>query len=413
MKKRGSVKAKYFAAIASVIEAIVFIAPAQAFLTFSSPLRVGFIDWGRDKPESQANTTLLVPYFSGSVLRKNGKDVNVPVPCKTKSCRHVELQDPKPISPPLSVSGYRYEWGKDNMVPGGFGPLAAVNGGKEPTGFKVFEFNKDYEGEFKVILIKVVEGNEPKAVFEAFFRACIRNPVTKKWLTCTPYFIPSGITETISLDQDPPRSFPVEVNTSYKNNPIKRPQSVINQQQALLAASGLLPKPGGGTGGSASSGSGSMSGTSLSNIQGVSGTQVGTPNFVTNKRETIVYYALKYQNYDSSAGPDGGRNACAWMVNKVLLAATGSTIGALPNYVPSVEEALIAGKGYRIPLSQAKPGDIIISKGQAHIGVCMANGCSNVLSNSSSKAKFSWQSDPNFGGTYDKYGGSSVVYRIK
>jgi hypothetical protein len=403
------VKAKYFAAIASIVGAIVYIAPAQAFLTFDSPLRVGIIDWGRDKPESQASATLLVPYLSGSVLRIKGKDVNVPKPCKPKSCRHAELQDP--IKQLISVSGYRYEVGPDQMVEGGFGPLKVVNGGKEPTGYKIFDFGIDHPAEFKVILIKV---NDFEAVFEAYVRACLRKPFSKKWWTCTPYFIPTGIKETVSLEQDPPRIIPIDVKTSIDKNPIKLSNPLKDKQQAILAASGLLQSTMGSSSGSggatqSSSGGGTQNGTP---VKGVNNSMIvaGPPG---NKQKKIVQAALSLYGTSSAAGPDGGKNACAWMVNKVLVKAIGHAIGQNTNYVPSVEEDLLNGAGVQIPLSQAQPGDIIIAKGQAHIGICMSYGCTNVLSNSSSQASFSWQSDPNFQGYYDQYGGSVHVYRVK
>ncbi|MEX0271434.1 hypothetical protein AB3R30_20055 [Leptolyngbyaceae cyanobacterium UHCC 1019] len=62
---------------------------------------------------------------------------------------------------------------------------------------------------------------------------------------------------------------------------------------------------------------------------------------------------------------------------------------------------LKAGRGARVNPSQAKAGDIILAKGYEHIGICQNDGCSQVLSNSSSRASFRWKSDRTFNGYYN------------
>ncbi|MEX0268907.1 M23 family peptidase [Leptolyngbyaceae cyanobacterium UHCC 1019] len=104
---------------------------------------------------------------------------------------------------------------------------------------------------------------------------------------------------------------------------------------------------------------------------------------------------------DTSAGPKGGREACAWSVNRVLGKAGIQPVGANPDYVPSVAADLKAGRGVRVSPSQAKAGDIILAKGYEHIGICQNDGCSQVLSNSSSRASFRWKSDRTFNGYYN------------
>ena len=115
--------------------------------------------------------------------------------------------------------------------------------------------------------------------------------------------------------------------------------------------------------------------------------------------------------FDSSSGPDGGNLACAWAVNRVLANAGIQPVGANTNYVPSVEADLQAGRGTQISQSQAAPGDIVIASTAGHIGICMKQGCTQVRSNSSSRARFTWDSDINFAGVYGA--GQSRIYRLK
>ncbi len=103
--------------------------------------------------------------------------------------------------------------------------------------------------------------------------------------------------------------------------------------------------------------------------------------------------------------------ACAWAINTLVLPKAGvATIGAAPASVASVEEAPKSGRGELIePRSNCQPGDIIIM-GNAHIGICMAAGGIQVLSNSSSKATFSWESSIEKYDTY--YQVSCKAYRV-
>jgi hypothetical protein len=116
-------------------------------------------------------------------------------------------------------------------------------------------------------------------------------------------------------------------------------------------------------------------------------------------------------SFDTSMGPDGGNLACAWSVNRVLSNAGIQPLGSNPDYVPSVEADLQNGQGAQVTQSEAQAGDIVIEGSQAHIGICLNEGCTQVRSNSSSRAQFAWNSDFNFNGFYG--GGSSRVYRIK
>ena len=124
-----------------------------------------------------------------------------------------------------------------------------------------------------------------------------------------------------------------------------------------------------------------------------------------------VYQSLgEMGHFDTSAGPDGGNLACAWAVNRVLENAGIAPVGSNPNYVPSVESALQSGRGTQINQTQAQAGDIVIAPNGHHIGFCLNDGCTQVRSNSSSRAQFAWDSNFNFDGVYG--GGQSRVYRL-
>lgn len=111
----------------------------------------------------------------------------------------------------------------------------------------------------------------------------------------------------------------------------------------------------------------------------------------------------------SADGPDGGNNACAWTVNRILQDAGIQPLGDNPNYVPSLRQALDGGRGQQIAKGSSKAGDLVIAAGEAHIGIGLTDGCSRVLSNSSSQACFAWESDTDFDGIY---GGASSIYRL-
>lgn len=107
------------------------------------------------------------------------------IPCEQASCAHIELADPSGISQVTSGLGFGLlgkQWvsGKSQTVNGGFGPLALVNGGKEPTG------RHPFGNTFKVVLERVDEA-AGRADFSIYFRICKHIPFIGK--SCTPYFI--------------------------------------------------------------------------------------------------------------------------------------------------------------------------------------------------------------------------------
>ncbi|MBE9041323.1 hypothetical protein IQ235_11080, partial [Oscillatoriales cyanobacterium LEGE 11467] len=139
---------------------------------------------------------------------------------------------------------------------------------------------------------------------------------------------------------------------------------------------------------------------------------VQPPAIANDLNARILTSALELRDMSSAEGPDGGVNACGWMMNKVLENAGIQSIGENPNYVPAVLSALQQGRGQQVSKETAKAGDLVIAAGEAHIGVGLTDGCSRVLSNSSGSASFSWESDADFDGWYEQYGGASVIYRL-
>ena len=132
-----------------------------------------------------------------------------------------------------------------------------------------------------------------------------------------------------------------------------------------------------------------------------------------NKR--ILDSIKAHQDESTAKGPDGGNKACAWELNRVLKDALGHTIGKNPNSARSVGDALQEGAGIKVDQSSAHAGDIIVWY-PYHIGFCMDDGCSQVLSNSSTDATFSWYDsyskvEKSLTG-HSPYKGTSI-YRVK
>lgn len=129
--------------------------------------------------------------------------------------------------------------------------------------------------------------------------------------------------------------------------------------------------------------------------------------------DKIAAGALAYRGQSTRNGPSGGRLACAYSVNQILRRQGFAPIGTNPNYVPSVESALKervrAGTATVVPPGHERPGDIVVARNQSHVGIAIGGG--RVLSNSSSRRAFSWESGMNFDGQYG--GGASRVYRLR
>ncbi|MGC9602823.1 MAG: pilin [Minisyncoccia bacterium] len=119
----------------------------------------------------------------------------------------------------------------------------------------------------------------------------------------------------------------------------------------------------------------------------------------------IAAAAASYTGASTSAGPDGGNLACAWAVNNVLQSDGIAPIDG--NSVPAMEAALQAGQGMLVSQSDAQAGDIVIEGNDGHVGICQNNGCTSVISNSSSNATFTWVSNTNFNSPY-----TSRIYQV-
>jgi hypothetical protein len=128
-------------------------------------------------------------------------------------------------------------------------------------------------------------------------------------------------------------------------------------------------------------------------------------------QERIFSAATSYRGTSTRNVPqtEGGRKACAYAVNEVLKMAGVAPMGGLS--VVNMEAELRKGRGAHIPTSKAVPGDLVIVTGAGnHVGICLSAGCTEVISNSSSNASFSWISGPNFTPSYRGLQGR--VYRV-
>jgi hypothetical protein len=95
------------------------------------------------------------------------------VPCNQASCAHVEISV-------LGQNGLQWISGDSQQVHGGFGILAAANGGQEPTG------REPFGSAFKQVIGTVDEANGT-IYTNMYFRFCTTIPFVG--LTCTPYFV--------------------------------------------------------------------------------------------------------------------------------------------------------------------------------------------------------------------------------
>jgi len=121
--------------------------------------------------------------------------------------------------------------------------------------------------------------------------------------------------------------------------------------------------------------------------------------------------ANSYVGMDTSDGPDAGRNACVWALNKVMRAAGMEVPWGNSLYVPFVKGVL--DKTAR-RVSGPMPGAIAIMQDNhptdpyPHIGIVGADGM--IISNSTSRARFDWKGTPQ---EYEqKYGRPNLYYML-
>ncbi len=139
----------------------------------------------------------------------------------------------------------------------------------------------------------------------------------------------------------------------------------------------------------------------------------GGPGRGGGSGSSLASAAQRLKGMSSREAPGGGENGCVWAVNKVYKAAGITPPWGASMYVPDAEKKMV-GAGYQqVSYGQRQPGDVMVmydrqSPPQAHIGVVLQNG--KILSNSSSKAKFSWEASPEEYNAY--YGGQGKIYRM-
>lgn len=137
---------------------------------------------------------------------------------------------------------------------------------------------------------------------------------------------------------------------------------------------------------------------------------------VLYKNEKLYRTALANIGLSSRNAPGtlNGRVACVWQVNQVFAKA------GIPNpwnnsLAVKAAKSSLQGVAVKVPVSQSIPGDIILwdgPGGKQHIGIVLANGATDVISNSSSNASFTWRANHTSVAPY--YGGApSEVYRLK
>ena len=139
--------------------------------------------------------------------------------------------------------------------------------------------------------------------------------------------------------------------------------------------------------------------------QGLTGTTVSPTGASPN---ALASAAQSMKGFSTKQGPGGGRIACVWAVNQVFKRAGIRPPWGTSDYVPTAEESMIKAGYFQVPIGQQKPGDLYICHGQLHIGIVLPNG--NIISNSSSGGKFSWEASLKDYQSY--YRGSGKFYRM-
>ena len=106
-----------------------------------------------------------------------------------------------------------------------------------------------------------------------------------------------------------------------------------------------------------------------------------------------------------------------WAVNRVLKESGYAPLGKDTLAVREGQADLESGRGTKVNIADARPGDIVlVDKGGSsqHIGFCVNNGCTQTISNSSSRASFSFRGNSNFSYPGSPYNGATPqVYRLK
>lgn len=150
----------------------------------------------------EAEQQIVTNVVSGSIEGKSGTDL-MAVPCDGGNCPHVELGNLFDV-PSVSVdcAGYQFstpfDWlgdrwvGGTQQVDGGIPPYCLMPNRQEPTG-------RPLAGPFKMVLDSFDEASGT-ADLTLYMRLCCKVPFAD--LGCTPYFIPTGITLPIPIEEE-------------------------------------------------------------------------------------------------------------------------------------------------------------------------------------------------------------------
>ncbi|HRH55446.1 MAG TPA: pilin [Candidatus Paceibacterota bacterium] len=146
-------------------------------------------------------------------------------------------------------------------------------------------------------------------------------------------------------------------------------------------------------------------GGNITAVPGQSGIEIPSGDI----QARICTAAQGYRGANTSAGPANGILACAWAVNNVLRNANVGTLDG--DSVRSMEAAILAGRGTLITQQSGVCGDLVIVTGtRNHVGICLNAGCTQVISNSSSRQSFLWTSSPRFEPSYNV--SNFKIYRV-
>jgi hypothetical protein len=136
---------------------------------------------------------------------------------------------------------------------------------------------------------------------------------------------------------------------------------------------------------------------------------LNNPHLMRNGNQKLTASASNYIGMDTSDGPDAGRNACVWALNKVMRAAGMNVPWGDSLYVPFVKGVLdktakrVAGP---VPGAIAVMQDNHPTEPYPHFGIVGADGM--IISNSTSRARFDWRGTPQ---EYEqKYGRPNLYY---
>ncbi|MBE9178666.1 hypothetical protein IQ268_08850 [Oculatella sp. LEGE 06141] len=118
----------------------------------------------------------------------------------------------------------------------------------------------------------------------------------------------------------------------------------------------------------------------------------GTVDPASPCAQRLYQAAISMQGFSTANGPGNGNIACVYAVNRVLERAGISNPWGGSDAVAAAEAGLQNGGGTQVAEAASLPGDIVVWKGNggSHIGIVLASGATQVISNSSSRARFAW-----------------------